>query len=131
MLAAPGAHFGWVEDAVVIRVHLVELRRCAASRALLGSFDKLLPSEAAGRGRCRGRGSRAWLSRGLLGYLGESGRRQQRKGEDSEDGSRAHIVRPLVVDIDFVPYHACKHNPPRPPQQGCVRFMSRRQKSTA
>jgi hypothetical protein len=48
MLAAPGAHLGTVQNAVVVGVHLVEANAGPLSRPLLDPLQVLFPSDAAG-----------------------------------------------------------------------------------
>lgn len=47
VLAAPGPDLAAVENAVVVCVHLVEPRRRALSRPLLGALDELVSRDAA------------------------------------------------------------------------------------
>jgi len=47
MLASPRADLGGLEDAVMVRVHLVELGRRPPPRPLLDPLDVLLAGEAA------------------------------------------------------------------------------------
>jgi hypothetical protein len=48
MLGTPCADLGRLQDAVVVRIHPVELRSRPPRRALFGALDILLSSEAAG-----------------------------------------------------------------------------------
>ena len=91
MLASPCADLGWLEDAVVVRIHTVELGSRPPRRALFGALDELLPGEAAGARRRRARRSGAWRGGGLLICLGKGGRRQQRQSKKSDD-DRTHIL---------------------------------------
>jgi len=113
MLASPSPPLGRVQDAVVVRIHPVELRTRSPRRALLGALDVLLSSEAAGARRRRARRGGAWLG-GLVTCLGEGGRRQQRQGEKSDDGLRTHIVRSPVDIMDLVHHKACRRKPGAP-----------------
>jgi hypothetical protein len=52
MMTSPRLPLGWIEDAVVVRIHPVELRRRAPRRPLFGTMDILLLSQGTGpRGR--------------------------------------------------------------------------------
>ena len=80
MLAAPGTDLGSVENAVVVGVHLIEPRRGALARALLGAVHILLAGDGAGFRRGTGgarRRSGAFDGGGQLRPLGEGCRRQR------------------------------------------------------
>ncbi len=96
MLAAPGAHFGAVEDPVVIGVHLVEAGRGPFPCPILGALDELIPSDAAAS-RSGRRGGRTLDGGGLRCRLSEGCRRQQKQRDESHENGRAHLSR-LSVD---------------------------------
>jgi len=51
VLAAPGPPLGRIDDAVVVGVHSIELRRRPPGGSFLGAMDVLLASEATGARR--------------------------------------------------------------------------------
>jgi len=85
----------------MVSIHPVELRPCPPCRALLGTLDVLLSGERPRGRRCRADRSRAWLSRCLLGCLGERGRRQQRQGKKGEDGGETHLYDLQLTYLAF------------------------------
>jgi hypothetical protein len=101
MLAPPGSPLGQVQDTVVVRIHPVELRCCPPRRALLGALNVLLFGKAGGGRRWRTYGSRARLSRRLLGRLGERGYRQQGQGKKGEDGGGTHLCDLQLMSLVF------------------------------
>jgi hypothetical protein len=71
VLVSPSLPFGRIEDTVVVRVHLLELRGRPPRRTLFSTLDVLLTGEAAaGQRACRPPGSWFRRSRCLLICLG-------------------------------------------------------------
>ena len=90
MLAAPGADLVAIEDAVVVRVYLLEPRRGPLSGTILGALNELVPGDAARGGSCRGR-RRGRICRvdggGLRRRLGDGrGGKQKKRDKGCREG---------------------------------------------
>lgn len=128
MLASPSPALARLEDTVVVGIHPVELRCCPPRRALLGTLDVLLFGKAGGGRRWRTYGSRTRLSRRLLGRLGERGSRQQGQGKKGEDGGETHLCDLQLMSLVFYLIPRANARVGGQQWQGCIRFMSHRQK---